>query len=120
MNPINFIILNKMGQVGIHRTLHKKLSFPLRISSVYVTKSAGKSQICSHLLKKFLMENSFFMLWYSNRHLVSERFIFKIVFVIYQSSKKARFLTDIAVSFLRIINLCLCQYFCVNRYGRIR
>ena len=38
-------------------TLHKKWSFPLRISSVNVTKSAGN---WSHLLKKPLMENFIF------------------------------------------------------------
>ena len=39
--------------------LHKKWSYPLRISSVNVTKSASL-QIWSHLLKKSLMENFIF------------------------------------------------------------
>ena len=40
--------------------LHKKWSFPLRISSVNVTKSARKLWIFSNLLKKSLMENFIF------------------------------------------------------------
>ena len=43
-------------------TLHKKWGFPLKISSVNVTKSAGRLRICSHLLKKSLMENLILML----------------------------------------------------------
>ena len=39
------------------KSLHKKLSFPLRISSINMTKSAG---IRSHLLKESLMENFIF------------------------------------------------------------
>ena len=44
-------------------TLHKKWRFPIRISSVNVTKSAvvrRKLRIWSHLLKKSLMENFIF------------------------------------------------------------
>ena len=42
-------------------TLHKKWSFPLRISSVNVIKSAGNGRnLKSHLLKKSLMENVIF------------------------------------------------------------
>ena len=37
--------------------LHKKWSLPLKISSVNLTKFAVFLQICSHLLKKSLMEN---------------------------------------------------------------
>ena len=37
--------------------LHKKWSFPFRISSVNVTKSAVSLRIWSHLLKKSIMEN---------------------------------------------------------------
>ena len=57
----------KFKVMNDHLTLvsrHKKLSFPLRISSVNVTKSAVSSGflwIWSDLLKKSLMENSFFM-----------------------------------------------------------
>ena len=47
---ISLIIFPKHSQ-------HKKIRFPLRISSVNVTKSAGN--IWSHLLKKFLKETSF-------------------------------------------------------------
>ena len=43
-------------------TLHKKWGFPWKISSVNVTKSAGKLRICSHLLKKSIMENLILML----------------------------------------------------------
>ena len=42
-------------------TLYKRRSFPLRISSVNVTKSDVLWGIWSHLLKKFLMENFFFV-----------------------------------------------------------
>ena len=38
-------------------SLHKKWSFPLRISSVNVAKSAGNCGFWSHLLKKSLMES---------------------------------------------------------------
>ena len=41
--------------------LHKKQSFPLRISSVNVTKSAKKLWNWSHLTKKFLMEKLHFL-----------------------------------------------------------
>ena len=41
-------------------TLNKEWSFPLRISSVKVTKSAVSLRIWSHLLKKFFMENFIF------------------------------------------------------------
>ena len=41
----------------LHNSLHKILSFPLRISSINMTKSAG---IRSHLLKESLMENFIF------------------------------------------------------------
>ena len=44
---------------GKPRVLHKKWSFPLRISSVNVTKSAVL-WIWSHSLEKFLMENFIF------------------------------------------------------------
>ena len=40
--------------------MHKKQSFPLRISSVNVTKTSGFLQIWSHMLKKFLTENFIF------------------------------------------------------------
>ena len=42
--------------------LHKKRSFPFRISSVNVTKSAVSSGF-GHLPKKFLMENFIFLQW---------------------------------------------------------
>ena len=42
-----------------YHTLHKKKFFPLRISSVNVTKSAVSCG-WSHLLKKFLIENYIF------------------------------------------------------------
>ena len=42
----------------VHYSPHKRWSFPLRISSVNVTKSALR--IWSHLLKKSLMENFIF------------------------------------------------------------
>ena len=38
-------------------TLHKNWSFPLKISSVNVTKSTGVHRIWLHLLKKSFMEN---------------------------------------------------------------
>ena len=41
--------------------LHKKWSFPLKISSVNVTNSAENCGFWSHLLKKPLMENSIFL-----------------------------------------------------------
>ena len=41
-------------------TLHKKWSFPLRISSVNVAKSVVSCLIWSHLLKKSLMESFIF------------------------------------------------------------
>ena len=44
----------------VYLSLHKKWSFPLRISSVNVTKSAGFLRIWSHLLKKSLIENNIF------------------------------------------------------------
>ena len=40
--------------------MHKKWSFPLRISSVNVNKFSGNCGIWSDLLKKWLMENSIF------------------------------------------------------------
>ena len=43
-----------------YEALHKKC-FPLRIFSVNVSKSAVFLRIWSHLLKKFLMENLFFL-----------------------------------------------------------
>ena len=45
--------------MGKTRTAQKKRSFPLRISLVNVDKSAVL-RICSHILKKFLMENFIF------------------------------------------------------------
>ena len=44
----------------IKKSLHKKWSFPLRISSVSVTKSAVFMWIWSHLLKKSFIENFIF------------------------------------------------------------
>ena len=44
------------------QSLHKKWSFPFRISSVNVTKKRRKLRIWSHLLKKSFMEN-FIFLW---------------------------------------------------------
>ena len=43
------------------KSLHKKRSFPLRISSVNVTKSAIFLRIWSHLLKKSSIENFIFL-----------------------------------------------------------
>ena len=54
---ISLIIFPKHSQ-------HKKIRFPLRISSVNVTKSAGN--IWLHLLKKFLKETSFCAVMFSN------------------------------------------------------
>ena len=52
-----------------HNSLHKKWGFLLRISSVNVAKSAENCQrklrIWNHLLKKSLMENFIFVLWFS-------------------------------------------------------
>ena len=48
--------LNRIIKLYLVVSLHKKWSFPLRISLVNVT----KSWIWSHLLKKSLMENSIF------------------------------------------------------------
>ena len=45
---------------SIGSSLHKKWSFPLRISSVNVTKFASFLRIWSHLLKKSLMGNFIF------------------------------------------------------------
>ena len=44
-----------MIATSLHCT--KKLGFPINISFVNVNRSAGKLRMCSHLLKKFLMEN---------------------------------------------------------------
>ena len=44
--------------------LYKKWSFPLRISSVNVFKSAGKLRIWSRLLKKPLIKNFIFAQWF--------------------------------------------------------
>ena len=51
-NEINHAILYRLHKI-YHNTLHKKWSFPLKISSVNVT----KPPIWSHLLKKSLMKN---------------------------------------------------------------
>ena len=56
----------------IWNALHKKGSFPLKISSVNMTKSAGNCGFTikdffskwDHLLKKSLMENFIFCAWY--------------------------------------------------------
>ena len=50
------MIKRHLKDVAILQT-HKKLSFPLRISSVNVNKSA----VPSHLLKKSLMEKTHFL-----------------------------------------------------------
>ena len=50
------------GMFDGYPVLHKKWSFPLKISSVNVTKSASFLRIWSHLLKKSLMENFIFCL----------------------------------------------------------
>ena len=52
----------QVGDVNCEHTVRKKLSFPLRIYSVNVTKSAVFSflRIWSHFLKKSLMENFIF------------------------------------------------------------
>ena len=52
------IFLTRNISVITFQTLHKKWSFPLRISSVNMTKSAVR--ICSHLLKKSIMEKFIF------------------------------------------------------------
>ena len=54
------------SEVSLGPSLHKKWSFPLRISSVNVTKSAVFLRIWSHLLKKYLMENFTFVPCLSN------------------------------------------------------
>ena len=51
------LCLWNIGKQISTETLHKKWSFPLRISLVNVT---GKLRIWSHLLKKSLMENFIF------------------------------------------------------------
>ena len=56
-------ILHESVRVNLH-TLHKKWSFPVRISSVNVTQSATKLWIWSHFLKKSLIENFIFCTWY--------------------------------------------------------
>ena len=55
------VIANETGRTVIKVTLHKKWSFAWRISSANLTKSKGNCVICSHLLKKLLMEN--FIFW---------------------------------------------------------
>ena len=53
------VMVNNIGEnIGI--TLHKKWSFPLRISTVNVTNPQFPADIWSHLLKKFLKENLIF------------------------------------------------------------
>ena len=56
--------LNFRCLTGFNNSLHKKLSFPLKISLVNVTKSAGNCgfelRIWSYLPKKSLMENVIF------------------------------------------------------------
>ena len=53
----NLAVFRKSNYIN---TLHKKWRFPLRISSVNVTKILRKLQIWSLLLKKSLMENFIF------------------------------------------------------------
>ena len=54
--PIFIIVLFSLYYYSLHFTQHKKaVFFPLRISPVNVTKSAG-NWIWSHLLEKSLME----------------------------------------------------------------
>ena len=53
------VMVNNIGEnIGI--TLHKKWSFPLRISTVNVTNPQFPADIWSHLLKKSLKENFIF------------------------------------------------------------
>ena len=55
-------IISYVVTVNVHNDFDSFESFPLKISSVNVTKSAGncrKLQIWSHILKKSLMENIF-------------------------------------------------------------
>ena len=46
-----------------HNSLHKKWGFPLRTSSVVVTKSAGNCEFC-HIYWKILNESLFFVQWF--------------------------------------------------------
>ena len=59
--PLNIPHYNtqKTPAMSNHQSQHKKWNFPLSISSVNVTKSAG-NLIWSHLLKKSLRENFIF------------------------------------------------------------
>ena len=59
---LNSASLFEVSEVPFQRntTLHKKWRFPLKISSVDVTKSAGNFRIWSHFLKTSLMENFIF------------------------------------------------------------
>ena len=52
--------IKENGVIRLEKTLHKKWSFPFRISSVNVTKSTVLVQILSYLLIKSLMENFIF------------------------------------------------------------
>ena len=60
------VVLENPGTISekiVRQTLHKKWNFPLKTSSVNVTKSAVSCglRIWSHLLKKSLIETSFFV-----------------------------------------------------------
>ena len=60
-----WVSLKKKGVYSLVRvnTLHKKLSFPLRICSVYVTKSAGNWGFGQIYWRKSQWKTSFFVQW---------------------------------------------------------
>ena len=61
-DPVKHRRWSRPGQIMYQEYLHytKNQVFPLRISSVIVTKVRRKLQIWSHLRKKSLMENFIF------------------------------------------------------------
>ena len=56
-----FLLLSSFRSIYLHKSMHKKWTFPLRISLVNMNISAKKSRIYSQLLNKSLRKTSFFV-----------------------------------------------------------
>ena len=58
-----FLLHSSFLSIYLHKSMHKKWTFPLRISLVNMNISAKKLRIYSQLLNKSLRKTSFFVYW---------------------------------------------------------
>ena len=90
-------------------SLHKKLSFRLRISSLNVTKSSFL-RIWSHLLKKSLMGNHVVIRTFKNEY---EFLIFISIFILILQSKTQKIFAPIFLLAMQISNLTSASHCCL-------